>query len=537
MAEHLGDADVLVVGGAITTGRPGEPDREALAIRGDRVLAVGSEAEVRDLRRPRTEVIDVAGRRVIPGLIDSHIHVVRGGLTWNDQLDWSRLRRLADALQSITEATRRLPAGAWVTVVGGWHPGQFEEGRGPTADELSSAAPAHPAYVQLLYESATLNDAGMRACGLDGDSGDPPGGLVERADDGRPTGSVRGVGAFRHCLGVIGRPEFERQVEATEALMSTLSGLGLTGVVDPGGMGMSPEAYRPLYELWRRRPLPVRTRLYLMPSEAGREREQIHDYVRHLHPGFGDDLLKVVGIGEIPLFSFTDLEGLEPLVIGADTRQQLKEIAGLLAANNWPLHMHAVRNDTITAVLDVWEEVNAAVPLAGKRFSLAHADAISEENLQRVRALGAGIGVQNRLVFRAADSGRSWGEDVVAESPPLRRMLELGIPVGAGTDATVVTPYNPWLSLWWLVSGRSVDGAPPRAEQHRLTRAEALHLYTRGSAWFSFEENHRGTLAPGMLADLAVLSDDYFTVPEDEIPSLSAALTMVGGRVVTDALR
>jgi predicted amidohydrolase YtcJ len=521
-------ADLLLISGKVWTGRR---DVDAVAVRGGRVTAAGSVEEAREAVGPKAEVVNLGGRRVIPGLIDSHTHFIRAGLIWNDLVRWDDARSLREGLGRLAAATGRAPEGTWLPVLGGWHPGRFREGRGPTRRELDEAAPRHPAYVQLLYEEAMLNSEGIRAAELE--LGDPPGGVVERDETtGEPIGRIRGPGAFAHVLRRFPAGGLESQIASTRTLMADFNALGVTAVTDPGGFGVVPETYGAVFEAWRRGQLTLRTRLYLAPAERGRELEQIRDWVRHVQPGFGDALLRYVGMGEILSFACHDMEGVLPFQVSDDARAQLREICRLLIEHRWPAHVHAILDSTVSAVLDVWGELDEEFGLAGRRFSLAHADAIGEENLRRVAALGVGIAVQNRLMFRAADSATLWGEEAAVGAPPLRRMLQLGIPVGAGTDATVVTPHNPWDCLWWLVTGASFDGAPPRRAEHRLSREEALRLYTEGSAWFSFDETEQGTLEPGKWADLAVLSDDYFGVAEDKIPSLRSDLTLVGGRVV-----
>jgi predicted amidohydrolase YtcJ len=520
--------DRVLLGGPIWTGT-GHVD--ALAIRNGRVLAAGDAEGVRRAAGGEAELIDLEGRRAIPGLIDSHVHLLRAGLTWNDIVRWDRAGSLAEGLDLLRKAAGRMPSGTWLRVLGGWHPGRFAEGRGPTRAELDDVAPEHPVYVQLLYEEAVLNSAALAAVHF-GD-GDPPGGEVERDATGAPTGLIRGAGAFQHVLGTIPPADLDSQLASTVAFMADFNALGVTGAVDPGGFGVRPESYRALFEAWRRDSMTVRTRLYLVPGERGREMELIEEWVRYVQPGFGDEWLRYVGIGEILTFGCHDLEGVRPypFEVTPQARRELLEISRLLARSGWPVHMHAVLDDTIGAVLDVWEQVDAEIGL-GSRWSLAHVEPIGADNLRRVSGLGLGLGVQNRLMYRAADSAALWGDEVVADAPPLRDILDLGIPLGAGTDATVVSPHDPWLSIWWLVTGRSVDGAPPRAPRHRLSVEEALRAYTAGSAWIALDEHRSGRLAPGMLADVAVLTDDVFTIDEDAIPTLRSELTLVGGRAV-----
>lgn len=257
--------------------------------------------------------------------------------------------------------------------------------------------------------------------------------------------------------------------------------------------------------------------------------EDARRWVQYVQPGFGDDMLRYPGFGEILSFGCHDMEGVRPWTMSDEAKAELREISKLLAAAGWPIHMHAIFDSTISDILDIWEEVDAEIGLA--RTSLAHAEPMSLASLQRAKALGLGIAIQDRMVWRMADSAALWGEEVAANAPPLRDILDLGIPLGAGTDATVVAEINPWRAIWWLVTGESVDGAPPRAERHRLTVTEALTAYTAGSAWFSLDEKQRGTLAPGMVADVAVLTHDVFE-PGVDLPSVKADLTLVGGHVV-----
>lgn len=513
--------DIVVTGGRIWTGRR---HVEAVGISHGQVAAVGDRDEVA-ARLPAAEVVDVGGRRVIPGLIDSHVHVLRAGLTWNQMVRWDDARSLADGLDRVRAAAARQPAGSWVRVLGGWHPGRLPERRGPIRAELDDAAGPHPAYVQLLYEEGTLNSAGLERVLADGDV---PG--VERDDDGQPTGRISGPVAFGRVLSLFEQPTLADQMASTRALVADFARLGVTGAMDPGGFGITPESYQAMFSLWRRHELDMRIRLYLVPGTRGDELAEIRQWVRYVQPGFGDEMLRYIGMGEIVTFGCHDMEGVRPFEVSAQARRELVEISTLLAAHDWPIHLHAIFDSTISAVLDAWEEVDLLHSLPGRRFSLAHAEPIGRRNLERMANLGVGIAVQNRLMFRAADSTALWGAEVAANSPPLGDITQLGIPLGAGTDATVVTPHDPWLSLWWLVTGQSVDGAPPRSARHRLSIEAALTAYTRGSAWFTFDESSRGHLEEGALADLAVLNVDPFEIDPDDLPSVRSELTLVGGR-------
>lgn len=536
--QQSASADMVLLNGAITVGDASATEHEALAIRGEHILAVGTNAEIAALAQPQTTVVDLEGRRVIPGLIDSHMHLVRAGLTWNDELHWDGIASLDAALALIAQAAAIQPEGSWIRVVGAWHPGQFAEKRGPSRADLNAVAPRHPVYVQMLYEDALINDAALRICEIATETSDPQGGVFERDAAGAPTGRMRGVAAFNYVLQRMGSATLDQQIASTRAMLQAFGRVGLTTGIDTGGLGAAWDIYQPIFALARQGNMGFRARLYVGATERGREQQQIADWMERFSgdpagsDGPGDAYLKVVGAGEIIIFGYHDLEGLTPFSVPPASRRELAEITRMVTRRGWPMTIHAVWDTTIAAVLDVWEEVDREIPLAGRRFSIAHADMITAGDLARVRRMGIGITVQDRLIFRSADSATAWGAEKAHVAPPLRRMLDLGIPVGAGTDATRVTSYNPWVSLWWLITGCSVDGAPPRDQQQCLSRAEALRLYTSGSAWFSFDEQRLGTLEPGKLADLVVLSDDYFTVPTEAIPSLQSVLTVVGGRLV-----
>ncbi len=513
---------LLLTGGPVWTGRR---HVEAVAVENQRVVAAGSREEAGASLRPGHAVLDLGGRRAIPGLIDSHIHVLRAGLTWDQTVRWDDVTSLRAGLARVAAAAASRDEGRWIRVLGGWHPGRLEEGRWPTRQELDAAAPRHPVYVQLLYEEGLVNSVGLERLaasgGLEG---------LERDSGGMPTGRVRGPQAFARVLAEFEPPTAAEEAASTRSLLADLAGRGLTGAIDPGGFGITPESYRTMFDLWRRSELALRIRLYLVPATRGEEMADIRQWVRHVHPGFGDSMLRYVGMGEILTFGCHDMEGVRPFQVTAQARAELAEMSGLLAEHGWPVHLHAILDDTISAVLDVWEEVDRRHGLPGRRFSLAHAEPIGRRNLERVARLGVGMAIQNRLMYRAADSAVLWGQAVTAGSPPLGDILALGIPLGAGTDATVVSPHDPWLALWWLVTGKSFDGAPPRDGRHRLTVEQALTAYTRGSAWFSFEEDERGHLEPGALADIAVLDADPFGVDPADLPGISSDLTLLGGR-------
>jgi predicted amidohydrolase YtcJ len=251
-------------------------------------------------------------------------------------------------------------------------------------------------------------------------------------------------------------------------------------------------------------------------------------------PGQGDDSYRVNGGGELLVASASDFEDM--LQPRPDMRpvmeSELMAVIRYLAENRWPFRMHATYNETISRALDVYEEVNREIPFDGLHWFFDHCETITDRNLERIKKLGGGIAVQNRMAFQGEYFVERYGAQQAKRTPPIRRMLEMGIPVGAGTDATRVSSYNPFVSLHWLITGKTIGGLRLYPEENRLDRAEALKLYTMGSSWFSTEDGKKGALAPGQLADLAALSADYFSIPEEEIKQLESVLTIVGGKIV-----
>jgi len=254
-------------------------------------------------------------------------------------------------------------------------------------------------------------------------------------------------------------------------------------------------------------------------------------------PGAGDDFYRVNGAGEMLVFSAADFEDfLQPRPdLPASMEAALQEVVTLLVQHRWPFRLHATYEETITRALTVYEQVNREIPFSGLPWFFDHCETISDRSIERIKALGGGIAVQDRMAFQGEYFVDRYGTHQAERTPPIRRMLEIGVPVGAGTDSTRVASYNPFVSLYWLVTGKTVGGTVLYPEANRLERMEALRLYTVGSTWFSGEVGRKGAIVPGQLADLAVLSADYFSIPEAEMKRLESVLTVVGGTVVYGA--
>ena len=531
--------DLVLRGGRISTFA--DPDQgagevEAIAIAGGRVVAIGTDDELAAHAELAERVIDLDGRRVIPGLNDSHIHAVRGGVSWTRTVHWEDVRSIGEGLELIRQDAARRGQGEWVSVVGGWHSSQLAEGRAPTRAELDAVAPDNPVYVQELYDLGVLNSAGLASCGWTDSSDDPLRGRLDRDDDGRLTGRIHGVGAFSVPLAIALDAETEESEDGVRAMFAAFARHGLTGVVDGGGLLVTPRDYDPIYAVWRRGDLDVRTRIFLSAWTRGGEVADIEQLTALVQPESGDGMLRVAGIGEIPHLGCHDMEGLDPFTLTDQAHAELVEIVRLCAARGWRMSIHAVLDDTLGRILDAWEQVEKETGLvAGRGFSIVHADEASRDNLERLARLGAGVMVQSRLVLKGSDYVAAWGEKATMAAPPIGDLRELGIPVGGGTDATRANWFSPWSAIWWLVTGGTLDGAGVRAERHRMSREQAIGAYTRDAAWFTGETDHRGRLLPGYDADLCVPTLDPFACADDELRHILSDLTVMGGRITHDS--
>jgi predicted amidohydrolase YtcJ len=530
-------ADVILRNGKIATNR-GPSFVEAVAIEGGKILAAGPNDEVLRRRGPATLVIDAGGRTVIPGLNDSHLHLIRGGLNYNLELRWDGVPSLADALRMLREQAKRTPPPQWVRVVGGWTEFQFAERRMPTLDEINAASADTPVFVLHLYDRALLNRAALRAVGYTKDTPDPPGAEIQRDRQGNPTGLLiarPNAGLLYATLAKGPKLPPEYQANSTRHFMRELNRLGVTSAIDAGGGFQNyPDDYQVIEELHRRGEMTVRVAYNLFTQRPRQEYDDFAKWVTMTRPGAGSDFYRMNGAGEMLTFSAADFEDfLEPRPdLPPSLEGELSRVVRLLAENRWPFRLHATYDESISRFLDVFEAVNRDVPFDGLRWFFDHAETVTERNLERIKALGGGIAVQHRMAYQGEYFIDRYGKKAAEQSPPIRRMLGMGIPVGAGTDATRVASYNPFVSLYWLVAGKTVGGTALYPEANRLDRMEALQRYTLGSAWFSGEEDKKGALGPGQFADLAVLSADYFSVPEEEIKGIESVLTMVGGKVV-----
>jgi predicted amidohydrolase YtcJ len=521
-------ADTILVNGKIVTVDAQSSIREALAIRDQRIVAVGSTVDIRKLAGPQTRLVDLQGRTVIPGLIDSHLHAIRAALSFSTEVNWIGAPTLSTALGRINDAARKMPHGAWLIVAGGWNVQQFKENRRPTQAELVQAAPDNPVYVQLGYGWAVMSPAAFKALGIASDADLPPGGKLERDAAGKLTGSVSGSqGAIIALFDRLPKPTFEQQVVGTKAFFRELNRLALTGVVDPGGNNLAPDDYQAVFRVWQLGQMTVRVAYALCGQTPGSEFEELKAWTALLPMGYGDDMLRFNGLGERITAAMNNND--RPAESDKDKYYQIAKWA---AERGMSLTMHWGRDASVDQLLTIFERVNKEVPITSLRWSIAHLNDASAQSLQRMKALGAGWTVQDAMYFGGEQFLQQAGPEATRRVPPVNSASRVGVVVGAGTDAHRVASYNPFTALQWFLDGKTVSGVAIRGPEETPNRADALRFYTLGSAWFSHDEGKRGSLEAGKLADLAVLSKDYLTVPVDQVGSIESLLTMVGGKIV-----
>jgi predicted amidohydrolase YtcJ len=534
-------ADTVIHNAKVTTLDRTNPVASAVAIKDGKFLAVGSDKEVLALADAKTKKIDLKGRRLLPGLIDNHTHVIRGGLNFNMELRWDGVRSLADAMDMLKRQIAVTPAPQWVRVVGGFTEHQFVEKRLPTIEEINAVAPDTPVFLLHLYDRALLNAAAVRAVGYTKDTPEPPGGEITRDANGNPTGLLlaKPNAAILYATLAKGpKLPFDYQVNSTRHFMRELNRLGVTGVIDAGGGFQNyPDDYAVIQKLSDDNQLTVRLAYNLFTQKPKQEKEDFLNWTSSVKYKQGNDYFRHNGAGEMLVFSAADFEDFrQPRPdMPPEMEGELEGVVRILAENRWPWRLHATYDETIARALDVFEKVDKDIPLKGLNWFFDHAETISEKSIDRISALGGGIAVQHRMAYQGEYFVERYGAGAAEATPPVARMLEKGVKVSAGTDATRVASYNPWVSLSWMITGKTVGGMRIYPQRNCLDRETALRMWTENVTWFSNDEGKRGRIEKGQFADACVPSKDFFDCPEDDISFLTSDLTMVGGKIVYGA--
>ena len=532
-AVHAQPADTILVNGKIVTVDDRFTIAEALAIRGGRIVAVGSAADVERLKGPQTRTLDLNRRTVIPGLIDNHAHWVRAAE--HDELRFDGVTSRQEALRLLAERVRVTPAGHWIAVLGGWSEEQFtDEPRGFPRDELDRIAPNHPVAIQAVYNHTYLNSVGLAAAKIDANTPNPPGGTIEKDASGNPTGLVRGAGGVAFVAARIPLETPEAWLANTRKLVAYLNSLGVTAWLDAGGRGMTAKHYGPYRQLAERGELNIRVfwttiRQPATPAQV----DAVLAEIPQQKPFQGNDYFDQVGWGESVYGPVTTQLLRAESNTKPEDLAQMRRVTLALAQQGLYVNSHVEMTAAIDAFLDVYESINKERPIKGLRWSFSHLDQVTEAQLERMKRLGMTAQIHSRPLIQGALMHKVHG-DKAWEMPPFRRVQDSGIHWGLGSDATAVTTSNPFYTLSLAVTGKMIGGR--EINRQTISREEALIAHTRSNALIVFEEGNLGSLAPGKYADLLVLDRDYLTVPADEIKDIKPLMTMVGGKIVHDVM-
>jgi len=518
-------AETILTNGKIISADDKENVYQAMAIRDGKIIALGKTSDMKTWQGAQTKVLDLKGKAVIPGLIDSHMHAIRAALSYSKEVHWFGMTSIEGALAKLKQAADQAKPGEWLIVAGGWTEEQFKEGRRPTQEELIQAAPNNPVYVQWMYDWVMMTSAAYKTLNIQTEADLPGGGKFVVDANGKPTGAIQG--GIVPLFDKLPKPTFEDKVVGTQKFFKELNRVGVTGVIDPGGFNMSPSEYAPLFNVWRNQNLTVRVNYSYFAQKPNKEFEEFKELTQLLPMKFGDDMLRFNGIGERVTFSMYNNDKATP-----EDQDKFYQVARWAAQNGYTLTQHWQENASAASLLEVFEKVNQEFPIAKLRWSIAHLNNGTEATFKRMKALGVGWAMQDAMYLDGDKALHRHGEKNLERMPPINTALKMGITIGAGTDAHRVADYNPFIALRWMLDGKSASGRKLRGNDEIPTRMQALKMYTRGSAWLAHDEHQRGTLEVGKLADLAVLSDDYLQVPIEKMANIHSKLTMVGGKIV-----
>lgn len=540
-------ADLIVFNAKITTQNLAQPEASALAVKRGRIYSVGNDSEILRLKDNNTRLIDANGRRLIPGLNDVHTHILNEK-SFNYTVRWEGVPTLKRALEMLSEQAKRTPEGQWVKVIGGWSPYQFKENRFPTMEEIRKAVPNRPVIVQYAYNRAFLNELALKDFGVGTDRFPAlPDTEFEKDKDGNYTGIVHSnTFTFIMLEFMVPQVPFDEQVNSLINVIHEMNRFGITTALDAAAAIAYPYGHTPIEFLAKENQLNIRFPFIDLqfgdasgatmvdaeinaitkkaPISPG---ENIHPTMAHGH--------EYEGTGEVLRRELHDHENFDmpAVIINKDTmRKYVEEDVTKLIKRRIPFRMHISYNENITTFLDALQIVNQKTPLDGLRWSIEHAETITPENISRVKKLGGGIALDGKMALHGDGFIKTYSRDKALQTPRLRQLVKSGIPLAMSTDGFRASSFNPWTSIAWMITGKSVSGSEILAKDNRLTRNEALKLFTSGPAWFVQQEDENGRIAPRYLADFALLDKDLFTIPEDEIRAITSVLTIVDSRVV-----
>jgi len=526
-----GAADLVLMNAKIVTVDDRFTIAQALAITGQRIVAVGSDADMQKLAGSQAKTIDLKGRTVIPGLIDNHAHFIRVAEKWHEEMRLDTITSRKQVIGMLRERVKATQPGTWIVTLGGWSEEQFlDDPRGFPLAELDEIAPNHPVALQAIYRHTYLNTAAMKAAGITDKTSDPGGGRIEKDASGKLTGLVSGPGGVAFVAAKVPLAEKDQWRQNARDVVRYLNSVGLTAWMDAGGRGMSDEHYEPYRELADRGELNARI-FWETVRQPGtpEEVDKVVAEIPAMKPFQGTDYFDDVGFGE-SVYSSINTQLLSPK---SNTRPedfaQWRRIVRALAERGLYVNSHVEMEPAIDAFLAVNESVHKEKPIKGLRWAFSHLDQVTPQQIERMKRLGMTAQIHTRPLIQGALMHKFHG-DRAWSMPPMRMVQESGIMWGLGSDATAVTTSNPFYNLWFAVTGKMVGGK--EVNRQTITREQALIAHTRNNGYVVFQESNLGSLQPGKYADLVVLDRDYLTVPADEIKDIKPVMTMVGGRVV-----
>jgi predicted amidohydrolase YtcJ len=531
-------SDLILSNGKIITVDERFSIAQAVAIRGDRVVATGTNQEIARLAGPNTRRIDLRGKAVIPGLIDNHMHLLRAASTWLKEVRFDGVDSRKQAVEMLRARVKASKPGDWIYNIGGWAHQQFTDDPRPfTRAELDQIAPNNPVALQESYYQVFLNSRALQTLKIEANAPDPAGfvkGSILRDMGGKPTGVVRGdIAATRAVANKLPRVAPEQLEASAQALVRDMNRAGLTSFGVPG----CDADVLAIFEKWKAEGR-LNVRVFCIGGPAAGTPEAVDrsiQQIARMKLFQGDSYIDNVFFGESvysplhdPMFALTSNPQPEQL-------EQWRKMAMAIAQAGLPLHVHAELSTTIDAFLDQIEAVNKEHPIKGLRWTLAHINQINASELERMKKLGMYAAVHpwaviNGAIMHEGDTSNKGFGDGAYDMPPLRTIQDSGIMWGLGTDGTAANQTLPFTTLSFAVTGKMAGGL--KVNRQTISREDALIAHTRKNAYFVFQEDNLGSIQAGKLADLVVLDRDYLTVPADQIKDIKPVMTVVGGRIV-----
>jgi predicted amidohydrolase YtcJ len=520
--------DLVLSNGKIITVDERFSIAQAVAIKGDRIVAVGTNQEITRLAGPGTRRIDLRGRAVTPGLIDNHMHLLRAGTTWQYEVRLDGVETRKHALDLVRARAAATAQGEWIYTLGGWAIEQFADDKKPfTREELDQAAPNNPVFLQASYREAFLNSRALQQLGVN-DAAAQNAAIVKDAA-GKPTGRVLEAG-FRQLVGKLPTASGADIEASTRLMMRDLNRMGLTAF---GSAGCEADVLPTFRKLADQGQLSVRVGCITSPAGGG-NLDQLLPRIAQMKLFQGDAYIDSIFYGESVFGPLHDPMFIPKSDPKPDQLATWRRIATEIAKAHLPLHVHANLTNTLDAFLDQIEQINKEYPIKNLRWTLAHVNQLNASHLERMKALGMYAAVHPWAVINGGINQEVFG-DAAYDMAQLRTIQNSGIMWGFGSDGSRANQIQPFTTLAWAVTGKMVGGTRALRETNTISREDALIAHTRRNAFFLFQEDNLGSIQPGKFADLAVLDRDYLTVPVDQIKDIKSVMTIVGGRVVYDA--